>query len=128
MATNIKKELKYLLEEYGKITSIKTQTNRSLGRSEALVGYKTAEEAKVALADISMYQGWTAEMCRSTGKDEQIRVNECYREEQIKRSQQKEKENTNTNGDNVTSLTKQEIETEIEKKDSYKLQEIKAMK
>ena len=33
-----------------------------------------------------------------------------------KRSQQKEKENTNTNGDNVTSLTKEEIETKIEKK------------
>ena len=108
--------MQYSLEEYGKISSIKTQTNRSLGRSEALVCYKTAEEAKVALADISMDQGWTAEMCRSTGKDEQIRVNECYREEQIKRSQQKEKENTNTNGDNVTSLTKQEIETEIERK------------
>ena len=74
--------MKYLLEEYGKISSIKTQTNRSLGRSEALVCYKTAEEAKVALADISMYQGWTAEMCRSTGKDEQIRVYECYREVQ----------------------------------------------
>ena len=39
-----------------------------------------------------MYQGWTAEMYRSTSKDRQIKVNEGYREEQIKiveRSQQK---------------------------------------
>ena len=53
------------------------------------------EEAKTALADINMYQGWTAELYRSTRKDEQNRVNEGYREEQIKaieRTQQKERE------------------------------------
>ena len=37
-----------------------------------------------ALADINMYQGWTAELYRSTSKDEQNRVNEGYREEQNK--------------------------------------------
>ena len=60
-----------------------------------------------------MYQGWKAEMYRSTRKDEQIRVNEGYRKEQnnaVERSQQKERENTNTNGDNVTSSIKEEIE------------------
>ena len=66
-------ELKYFLEEYGNISSIKTRRNRFLGRNEALVCYKTAEEAKTALADINMYQGWTAEMYRSTSKDEQIK-------------------------------------------------------
>ena len=58
--------MKYFLEEYGKISSIKTQRNRFLGRNEALVCYKTAEEAKtdinLDLADINMYQGWTAVM------------------------------------------------------------------
>ena len=60
-----------------------------------------------------MYQGWTAEMYRSTSKDEQIKVNEGYREEQnkiVERNQQKERENTNTKEDNVTSSTKEEIE------------------
>ena len=60
------KQLKYFLEEYGKISSIKTQRNRFLGRNEALVCYKTAEEAKtdinLDLADINMYQGWMAVM------------------------------------------------------------------
>ena len=40
-----------------------------------------SEEAKTALADINMYLGLTAEMYRSTSKDEQIRENEGYREE-----------------------------------------------
>ena len=44
--------------------------------------YRTAEEAKTALADINKYQRWTAELYRSTSKDEQIRVNEGYKEEQ----------------------------------------------
>ena len=42
-----------------------------------------------------MYQRWTAEMFRSTSKDEQIRVNESYREEQnnaVETSQQKKRE------------------------------------
>ena len=46
-----------------------------------------------------MYQGWTAELYRSTNKDEQNKVNEGYREQQnkaVERRQQKERENTNT--------------------------------
>ena len=41
-----------------------------------------------------MYQGWAAEMYRSTSKNEQIRVIEDYREEQnktVEQSQQKER-------------------------------------
>ena len=101
--------MKYFLEEHGKISSIQTRINGFLGRNEALVCYRTAEETKTALADINMYQGWTAEMYRSTSKDEQIKVNEGYREEQNKaaeRNQQKERENTNTKEDNVISSTK----------------------
>ena len=43
-----------------------------------------------------MYQGWAAVMYRSSSKYEQIRVNECYREElnnAVERSQGKEREN-----------------------------------
>ena len=50
-------------------------------------------------------------MYRSTSKNEQIRINEGYREEQnntIERSQQKETGNGNTNEDNVPSFTKEE--------------------
>ena len=43
-------ELKYYLEEYGKVNSIKTRKNRYLERNEALVCYRTAEEAKTAVA------------------------------------------------------------------------------
>ena len=75
-------ELKYFLEEYGKVNSIKTRRNRRLGRNEALVYDREAEEAKTALADVCMYQGWTAELYRSTSKDEQNRVNEGYKREQ----------------------------------------------
>ena len=60
-----------------------------------------------------MYQGWTAELYRSTSKDEQKRVNEGYREEQnkaVERRQPKERENTNTSENNITSSTKEEIE------------------
>ena len=107
-------ELKYFLEEYGKISSIKTRRNSFLRRNEALPCYRTAEEAKTVAADINMYQRWTAVMYRSgASKYEQIRVNECYREEQnnaVERSQQKERENTKANKDNVTSSTKEEIE------------------
>ena len=44
--------------------------------------YRTPEKAKTALTDIIVYQGWTAEMYRSTNKDKKNRVNEGYREEQ----------------------------------------------
>ena len=60
-----------------------------------------------------MYQGWTAELYRSTSKDEQNRVNKGYREEQnkaIERRQQKERENTNTSEDKISSSTKEETE------------------
>ena len=60
-----------------------------------------------------MYQGWTTELYRSTSKDEQKRVNEGYREEQnkaVERRQPKERENTNTSENNITSSTKEEIE------------------
>ena len=53
-------EFKYFLEEYGKIRSIKTRRNRFVGKNEALVCYRTAEEVKTASADINMNQGWTA--------------------------------------------------------------------
>ena len=85
-------DLKYFLEEYGKISSIKTRRNRFLGRNEALVCYRTAEEPKTDLADINMYEEWTAEMYRHSSKYEQIWVNEGYREEQnkaVERSHQK---------------------------------------
>ena len=75
--------------------------------------FVTAEEAKTALADINKYQGWTAELQRSTSKDEENQVNEGYREEQnqaVERRQQKERDNTNTNENNITSSTKKEIE------------------
>ena len=51
-------------------------------------------------------------MYRSTSKDEQIRVKEGYREEQnnaVERSQQKERENKDTN-DDVTYSTKEKLE------------------
>ena len=112
-------ELKYYWEKYGKVNSIKTRRNRYLGRDEALVCYRIAEEAKTAFAVINMYQRWTAELYRSTSKDEQNRVNEGYREEQnkaIERRQQKERENTNTSEDKISSSTKEEIEN-FKKKD-----------
>ena len=80
-----------------------------MGRNEALVCYRTAEEAKIALADINMYQGWIAELYRSTSKDEQNRISEGFREEQnkaVERRRQKERENTNTKEDNITSSKK----------------------
>ena len=55
-------------------------------------------------------------MYRSTSKYEQIKVNEGYREQQnnaVERSQQKGREDTNTNKDNVTSSTKEEIEKDL---------------
>ena len=82
--------MKYFLEKYGKISSIKTRRNRFLGRNEALVCYRTVEEVKTVSTDINMYQGWTAELYRSPSKDEQNRVSKGYREEQnraVERSQ-----------------------------------------
>ena len=105
--------MKYFLEEYGKVNSIKTQRNRYLERNEVLVCYRTAEEATTALADINMYQGWAAELYRNTNKDDQNRVNEVYRGEKdkaVERRQQKQRENTITNANNITSSTKEEIE------------------
>ena len=61
-------ELKYFLEEYEKVNSIKTGRTLYLGRNEARVCYRTVEEAKTALADINMYQGWTTELYGSTSK------------------------------------------------------------
>ena len=59
------------------------------------------------------YQGLTSNMYKSTSRDEQIRVNESYREEQnnaVERSQQKQRENTNTNKDNINSSTREKID------------------
>ena len=39
-----------------------------------------------------MYQGWTAELYRSTSKDEQNRVNEGYREEQNKATERRQQQ------------------------------------
>ena len=50
------KELKYYLEEYGKVKSIETRRNRYLERNEALVCYSAVEEAKSALVDKKMQQ------------------------------------------------------------------------
>ena len=76
--------------------------------------YRTAKEKETALADINMYyQGLTSNMYKSTSRDEQIRVNESYREEQnnaVERSQQKQRENTNTNKDNINSSTREKID------------------
>ena len=105
--------MKYFLEEYGKKRSIKAQRIRFFLRNKALLHYRIVEEAKAALADIIKYQGKSAEMYKSTSKYEHIRINGDYREEQsnaLERSQQKERENTNTNGDNITSSTKEEID------------------
>ena len=77
------------------ISSIKAQINRFLGRNKTLVCYRTAEKTKTALADINMYHGWIAEIYKSTSKDEQIKVNEGYKEEQnktVEHNQQKERE------------------------------------
>ena len=60
-----------------------------------------------------MYQALAAEIYRSTSKDEKNRVNEVHRQEQNKaaeRSRQKGRKNTNTNEDNITFFTKEEIE------------------
>ena len=57
-----KEELKYFLEEYGKVDSIKTRRNRYLGRNKALVCYRTAEEAKTALADINSRYKYVSRM------------------------------------------------------------------
>ena len=59
------------------------------------------------------YQGLTSNMYKSTSRDEQIRVNESYREEQnnaVERSRQKQRENTNTNKDNINSSTREKID------------------
>ena len=61
--------------EYRKISNIKIRRSTFLGINEALVCYRIPEEVKAALADINMYQGWTAAMYRSTSKDQQIKVN-----------------------------------------------------
>ena len=74
--------------------------------------YRTAEEAKTALSDINMNQGWIAELYRSTSKEKRNRVNKGYREEKnkaVEKSQQKGEENANTNEDNVTYSTKEVI-------------------
>ena len=68
-------------------------------------------------------------MYRSTSKDEQIKVNEGYREEQkntAEKSQQKERENPNTKGDNVTSSTKEEIQN-LKKDLKYSKETLKAI-
>ena len=83
-----------------------------MGRNKALVCYRTAEEAKTALSDINMNQGWIAELYRSTSKEKRNRVNKGYREEKnkaVEKSQQKGEENANTNEDNVTYSTKEVI-------------------
>ena len=67
-------------------------------------------------------------MYRSNSKDEQIKVTEGYREEQnktVERSQQKEREDTNTKEDNVTSSTK-EIEN-LKKNLKYIKETLKAI-
>ena len=105
--------MKYFLKEYGKGSSIKIRRNRFLRKNEILVFYRIAEEANTALADATMYQALAAEIYRSTSKDEKNRVNEVHRQEQNKaaeRSRQKGRKNTNTNEDNITFFTKEEIE------------------
>ena len=60
MTRYIRRRVEILLRGVWK--GIQTRRNRYLGRNEALVCYRTVEEAEAALADINMYQGWTAEL------------------------------------------------------------------
>ena len=99
---NLGRRVEIFLRRVRKISNIKTWRNNFF--CEEWSYSVLAEETKTALADINMYHWW-----RSTSKDKQIRVNEGYREKQnnaVKRSQHKERENTNSNKDNVTSSAK----------------------
>ena len=88
MARYIRRRVEIFLEEYGKISSIKTRRNRLVERNQALVRYRTVEEANTALADINMYQGWRVETYRTTSKNEQNKVKEGYR---VKRNNRMER-------------------------------------
>ena len=71
---------------------------------------------------------WFLELCRSTSKDKQNRVNEGYREEQNKQKEgnNKKKENTNTSEDKISSSTKEEIEN-LKKDSKYIKETLKAI-
>ena len=63
-------QLKYFLEEYGKVNSIKNRRNRYLGRNETPASHRRAEEAKTSSVDINICQGRKDEFYRSASKDE----------------------------------------------------------
>ena len=59
------------------------------------------------------YQGLTSNMYKSTSRDEPIRVNESYREEQnntVERSQKKTKREHKYQKDNINSSTREKID------------------
>ena len=89
-------KMKYFLEEYGKISSIKTLKNRLSRRNDALVCYRTTEDSMTTLAELYQnFNRWTAVLYKNTSKYEKVRVNEGLREVQnnsIERGQQRERE------------------------------------
>ena len=64
--TYSERELKEMMEEYGKVKSIKSRKS-SYGSSfkESMICYNDEQEAETEIVEINKYRGWTAELYQS---------------------------------------------------------------
>ena len=59
-------EMRGIIEEYGKVRSIKLRFHPNNARNEAMICFSTEEEAQLAITEINTYKGWRAELYKPT--------------------------------------------------------------
>ena len=59
------RELKEMMEEYGKVKSIKSRKSSYGSSFSESICYNDEQEAETAIVEISKYRGWTAKLYQS---------------------------------------------------------------
>ena len=59
------RELKEMMEEYGKVKSIKSRKSSYGSSFSESICYNDEQEAETAIVEINKYRGWTAELYQS---------------------------------------------------------------
>ena len=61
-----------IMEEYGKMKSLKVRFHPSNTKNEAVICFSTEEEAQLAITEIDTYEGWRAELYKPIRKSREF--------------------------------------------------------
>ena len=61
-----------IMEEYGKMKSLKVRFHPNNTKNEAVICFSTEEEAQLAITEIDTYEGWRAELYKPIRKSREF--------------------------------------------------------